>query len=172
MVLVTYKGITKNLPDRYLEGLKGKERKAQIKSIFEGTARPKTSFISKKSNWTETFNSVYGKEIEKMKNGRNLKNIAKVSNIPVKALQEVFTKGVAAYYNGGSRPNQTPESWAYARVYSYIMGGNTRKVDAHISKKYNVQFTFFIKQSKTLKKIKIPKKKSVTRRNNEARYIV
>ena len=78
MVLVTYKGKTKNLPDRYLEGLKGKERLAQIKSIFEGTSRPKTSFISKKSNWTETFNSVYGNEIEKMPDGRNLKNISKV----------------------------------------------------------------------------------------------
>jgi len=100
-----------------------------------------------------------------MKNGRNLKNIANVSKIPVKALEEVFTKGVAAYYNGGSRPNQTPESWAYARVYSYIMGGNTRKVDAHITKKYNVQFTYFIKQSKTMKKRKNFKK--TYRKNNE-----
>ena len=70
MVLVKYKNEERNLPDRYLEGLKGKERNAQIKSIFEGKTRPKTSFVSKKSNWTETFNSVYGSEIEKMPNGR------------------------------------------------------------------------------------------------------
>ena len=118
-----------------MEGLEGKDREAQIESIFEGITRPKTAFISKKSNWTETFNSIYGKEIEQMKGGRNLKNIAKVSNMPVKALEEVFKKGMAAYYNGGSRPNQTPESWAYARVYSYIMGGNTRKVDLRYYKK-------------------------------------
>jgi len=173
MVLVTYKGLTKNLPDRYLEGLKGKEREAQIESIFEGTARPKTSFISKKSNWTKTFNSVYGKEIEQIKGGRNLKNISKVTNIPVKALEEVFKKGMAAYYNGGSRPNQTPESWAYARVYSYIMGGNTRKVDSEITKKYNVKFVYFIKPVKTLKKDKklkknkISKKKSFTKRKKD-----
>ena len=178
MVLVTYKGKTRNIPDRYLEGLEGKDREAQIESIFEGTTRPKTAFISKKSSWTETFNSIYGKEIEQMNGGRNLKNIAKVSNMPVKALEEVFKKGMAAYYNGGSRPNQTPESWAYARVYSYIMGGNTRKVDAGITKKYNVEFIHFIKptktvkKDKTLKKSKIPKKKSVTKRKKEALYIV
>lgn len=159
MVLVNYKGKSKNLPDRYLEGLKGKERTAQIKSIFEGTSRPKTSFISKKSNWTETFNSVYGNEIEKMSDGKNLKNIAKVSNVPFKALEKVFKKGMAAYYNGGSRPNQTPESWAYARVYSYIMGGNTRRVDAEITKKHNVKFTHFIKNVKTLKNKKYTSKK-------------
>lgn len=165
MVLVTYKGKTKNLPDRYLEGLKGKERLAQIKSIFEGTSRPKTSFISKKSNWTETFNSVYGNEIEKMPDGRNFKNISKVSNIPEKALEKVFKKGMAAYYTGGSRPNQTPESWAYARVYSYIMGGNTRKVDAEITKKHNVKFRHFIKNVKTLKNKKgMSKRKKTVRK--------
>ena len=153
-IRVKYKGQTKNLPDRYLEGLEGKERKQQIKSIFEGTKRPKTSFISKKSNWTETFNSVYGEEINKLKGGRSLKNISKVSGIPLKALEDVFKKGMAAYYNGGSRPNQTPESWAYARVYSYIMGGNTRKPDNDITKRYNVKFKYFIKDGlKTKKKL-------------------
>ena len=154
MVLVKYKNEERNLPDRYLEGLKGKERNAQIKSIFEGKTRPKTSFISKKSTWTETFNSVYGSEIEKMPNGRTLKNISKVSKIPLKALEKVFKKGMAAYYNGGSRPNQTPESWAYARVYSYIMGGNTRKIDSEITRKHNVKFVHFIKNNKTLKQNK------------------
>lgn len=79
---------------------------------------------------------------------------------------------MAAYYNGGSRPNQTPESWAYARVYSYIMGGNTRKVDVGITRRYNVEFIHFIKAAKTLKKDKIPKKRSVSRKKKEALYIV
>ena len=31
-------------------------------------------------------------------------------------------------------------SWGKARMYSYIMGGPTRKYDEHITKKYNVIF--------------------------------
>ena len=139
-VKVNYKNKTKRIPSRYLANLKGKERTMQIKSILEKKRRPKTSFKSKKSSWTKKFNNVYGEEIEKMKNKRSLKNIAKVSQIPYNALLDVFNKGKASYYNGGSRPNQTPESWAYARIYSYIMGGKTRKVDNEITLKYNVKF--------------------------------
>jgi hypothetical protein len=40
MVKVTYKGETRNIPASYLKGLKGKERAAQIRSIFEGKDRP------------------------------------------------------------------------------------------------------------------------------------
>ncbi len=49
-------------------------------------------------------------------------------------------KGEGAFYSSGSRPNQTPQSWAYARVYSYLLGGPARKVDSDITKKYNVNF--------------------------------
>ena len=76
-----------------------------------------------------------------MKGGRTKRNIAKVTGIPFKAIDEVFKKGEGAYYSAGSRPNQTPQSWAYARVYSYILGGNARKTDSAITKKYNVKFS-------------------------------
>lgn len=152
LVKVSYKGKTRRIPARYLEGLKGKDREKQIMSILDGKKRPKTSFVSKKSSWTQLFNSTYGSKVDSMDGGRTLKNIAKVTKITEKALEEVFKKGMAAYYNGGSRPNQTPESWAYARVYSYIMGGNTRKVDNEITVKYNVKFKHFVTNSKTRKK--------------------
>ena len=137
---ITYKGETRNIPDKYIEGLKGKERTAQIKSIFEGKQRPKTTFKSKESGWTKKFNDKYGDELEKMKGGKSKKNIAKVTGIPVKAINEVFKKGEGAYKSSGSRPNQTPQSWAYARLYSYILGGPARKVDKDITEKYNVKF--------------------------------
>ena len=139
-VKITYKGQTKNVPKTYVEGLKGADRRKQIKSIFEGTFRPKTKVESKKSSWTVKFNKKYGKELDKMKGGRTKRNIAKVTGIPFKAIDEVFKKGEGAYYSAGSRPNQTPQSWAYARVYSYILGGNARKTDSEITKKYNVKF--------------------------------
>lgn len=137
---ITYKGETKNIPKRYLSNLKGKEREAQIKSIFEGKDRPKTSAPQRRSTWTVKFDKKYGEELDKMKGGKSKRNIAKVTGIPFKAIDEVFKKGEAAYRTGGSRPNQTPQSWAYARVYSYILGGNARKVDSEITKKYNVKF--------------------------------
>mgnify|MGYP001464167251 CR=1 FL=1 len=90
-----------------------------------------------------------------------MKNIARVTKIPENALEEVFKKGMSAYYKGGSRPNQTPESCGYARVYSYIMGGNTRKVDNEITIKYNVKFKHFVTNSKTRKK----KTTSLSKRN-------
>jgi hypothetical protein len=140
MVLIKCKNKTRRLPARYLSNLKGKERSAQIRSICQGKKRPTTSFKTRKSSYTTRFNSKYGKQVDALPGGRSVENISKVTKIPQGALEEVFQKGVAAYYNGGSRPNQTPESWAYARVYSYILGGNTRKVDDHITQKYKVRF--------------------------------
>ena len=151
-IIVKYKKKTRKLPKRYIpSGLSKNDRKKQIKSIFEGTKRPKISYKSKKSSWTKKFDSVYGDEIKKLPGGRNLKNISIVSGIPLGAIQGVFNKGKAAYFTG-SRPNQTPESWAYARVYSYIMGGNTRKVDNHLTIEYKVKFKYFIKDVRKTRK--------------------
>ena len=139
--LVSYKGKTRRLPKRYLSNLKGSDLKKQIKSIFEGKKRPQIkSRKARKSTWTAKFDREYGDEIVKLKGGKTLKNIAKVTEIPEKALKKVYEKGAAAYYTGGSRVNQVESSWAYARVYSYIMGGKTRKVDKEVTEKYNVKF--------------------------------
>ncbi len=140
-VKITYKGESKMVPKNYIGNLKGYDRQKQIKSIFEGTFRPKTSARPRQSSWTVKFNKKYGKQLDEMKGGRSKRNIAKVTGIPFKAIDEVFKKGEGAYYSAGSRPNQSPQSWAYSRLYSYILGGNARKVDNHITKKYNVKFS-------------------------------
>ena len=139
-VKISYKGKSRNVPKRYIGTLKGKEKEAQVKSIIEGKNRPKTSAKPRQSTWTVKFNKKYGEELDKMKGGRSKRNIAKVTGIPFKAIDEVFKKGEGAYKSSGSRPNQTPQSWAYARVYSYILGGNARKTDRAITEKYNVKF--------------------------------
>ncbi len=140
MAKVRFEGKEYNIPDRYLANLKGAERRKQIKSIVEKKQRPKTSFKSKESSWTQKFNKKYGDELDKMKGGRSKRNIAKITGIPYKAINEVFKKGEGAFYSSGSRPNQTPQSWAYARVYSYILGGKARNIDKEITKKYDVKF--------------------------------
>tara|TARA_R100000951_G_scaffold97173_2_gene86765 strand:- start:381 stop:818 length:438 start_codon:yes stop_codon:yes gene_type:complete len=139
-VKITYQGKSKNVPKSYIGTLKGKEKKAQVKSIIENKDRPKTSAKSKQSTWTIKFNKKYEKQLENMKGGKSKRNISKVTGIPFKAIDEVFKKGEAAYFSAGSKPNQTPQSWARARLYSYILGGGARKVDASITKKYNVKF--------------------------------
>lgn len=142
MVKITYKGETRNIPKRYLpDTLSPSDRKKQIKSIFEKTNRPKVDVKKKKSKWTIKFDKEYGKEIDKMKGGRTKRNIAKVSSIPFKAIDEVYKKAEGAFYSSGSRPNQSSISWALGRTYAYIMGGEAvRRLDNHITKKYKVKF--------------------------------
>ena len=137
MVKVTYKGETRNIPKQYLpDTLKGKDRQKQIKSIFEKKERPTTKVKSKKSNWTNLFSKKYGKELDEMKGKRSKKNIAKVTGIPFKAIDEVYKKGEGAYYSSGSRPNQTPMSWGRARLASVILNGPSRRIDKNIWDKY------------------------------------
>tara|TARA_Y100001937_G_scaffold32439_1_gene46341 strand:- start:1323 stop:1802 length:480 start_codon:yes stop_codon:yes gene_type:complete len=139
---ITYKGETRNIPKRYLpDSLKGAERKAQIKSIFEGKDRPKTKVKERKSSWTTKFDKKYGEQLDAMKGKRSKSNIAKITGIPLKAVNEVYKKGEGAYYSSGSRPNQTPSSWARGRLYAYIMGGKkVRQADKDITQKYKVKF--------------------------------
>ena len=132
-----------NIPKKYTKGLSRKDKKKQIKYIKTAKKqyknkkyidRPKLkSYKNKSSSWTKLFKDKYG-------NITKLKDISKATDIPKKALMAVLKKGRGAYYSSGSRPNQTAESWAKARMYSYIMGGPTRKYDKEITKKYNVKF--------------------------------
>lgn len=129
MVKITYKGETRNVPSQYLKGLKGKDRDKQIKSIFEGTLRPKTKAPEKRSSYVTRFEKKYGVKIT----NRNFidKNI-----ITKTGQKKIMEKGKGAYFSGGSRPNQTPASWANARLASVIMGGPARKVDKDIWEKF------------------------------------
>tara|TARA_A100001391_G_scaffold48269_1_gene28724 strand:+ start:12374 stop:12862 length:489 start_codon:yes stop_codon:yes gene_type:complete len=142
MVKITYKGETRDIPKRYIpDTLTKAERLKQIKSIFEEEDRPKTKVRSRKSSATVEFNKMYGERLKKMKGGKSVENIAKVVGLPFRALKEVFLKGEGAYYSAGSRPNQTAQSWAYGRLYSFITGiGGARKADKDIIEKYGVEF--------------------------------
>tara|TARA_B100000963_G_C22619771_1_gene669271 strand:- start:766 stop:1179 length:414 start_codon:yes stop_codon:yes gene_type:complete len=134
-------------PRKYYQGLSKKDRLKQLKSLKRSRRayrknrgkskyykRPKLkSFKEKKSSWTTKFKNKYP-------GIKTIKDIAKVTGIPREALLAVKKKGMGAYYSSGSRPNQTAQSWGLARMYSYIMGGPTRKIDKHITDKYNVKF--------------------------------
>ena len=129
MVKITYKGETRDIPAHYLKGLKGKDREKQIKSIFEGKVRPKTDFKSKRSGYAKRFEEKYGVKITD-------KKFIDKNIISSKGQEEILSKGRGAYFSSGSRPNQTPSSWAYARLASVILNGPARKVDKNIWNKY------------------------------------
>ena len=141
------------IPKRYLSGLSRKDRRTQKKNILKARKSYKSnksnksnkktnkyiprpmlkSFKSKKSSWTQKFHTLYP-------GVKTIKKISKAVGIPRKALLDVKKKGMGAYYSSGSRPNQTAQSWGLARMYSYILGGPTRKIDHEITEKYGVRF--------------------------------
>ena len=73
----------------------------------------------------------------------SMKEIAKLSGMPIKALNEVYDKGMGAYYSnpGSVKPMvASPEQWAMGRVYSFVMRRKTTfgKADKSIAEKYKI----------------------------------
>ena len=135
-------------PTRYTSGLSPKDKAKQRRELRKSSKRyaskgskdtrfvprPRLkSFRSKTSSWTQKFHETYP-------HAHTLTQIAKATGIPKAALTKVKRKGMGAYYSSGSRPNQTAESWGLARMYSYILGGPTRKVDSSITREFHVKF--------------------------------
>jgi len=130
---ITYKGESRMVPKTYVEGLKGYERRKQIKSIFEGKNRPKVKgFKSERSSWVKKFEEKYGTKITD-------KEFITKNIISETGREMIIKKGKGAFYSSGSRPNQTPFSWGLSRLASVIMGGNARKVDQKIWDKYKIK---------------------------------
>ena len=73
----------------------------------------------------------------------SLKEIATLSGMSAKALQEVYNRGVGAYKTNPTSVKpmvQSKEQWAMGRVYSFVMRRATTfgKADKDIAKKYNL----------------------------------
>ena len=118
-------GGKRKLPKKYVpESLSEADKKKQEESIKKGTMRPKLkSFKSKRSPHTQKFEEKYGFKITD-------KRVEEI--ISREGINQILAKGKGAYFSAGSRPNQTPSSWAYARLASVIMNGKARDVDRKI----------------------------------------
>ena len=90
--------------------------------------RPKLNYPKKTSSHIVRAKKLYGTTIKPSR------TLAKRTGCSMQALQQIVRKGEGAYYSSGSRPSQTPQSWAYARLASAVSGGNAAKVDFHIIK--------------------------------------
>jgi hypothetical protein len=90
--------------------------------------RPKVaSFKSKPSKHILNAQKIYG-----IKNISPNKELATKTGCSVSALRQIVKKGEGAYYSSGSRPNQTAQSWGYARLASAITSGKSAAVDYKI----------------------------------------
>ena len=108
--------------------LSSQDRKKQIRSIKNKTKRPYLkSFRSSKSKWVKDFENKYKTKITD-------DEFIHKNLITSKGIQKILQKGMAAYYNSGSRPNQTPQSWARARLASVLMKGPAFKIDEKIAR--------------------------------------
>ena len=69
----------------------------------------------------------------------SLSDIARLSGFKLAGLKVIFNKGVGAYKTNPAsvRPSvKSPEQWAFARVYSAVMGGKAARIDAsHLIKR-------------------------------------
>lgn len=66
------------------------------------------------------------------------KSITKKLGVKMEGFEKILSKGRGTYYSGGSRPNQTPESWALTRLFSVLFGCKARIVDKKIVNEYRI----------------------------------
>ena len=88
------------------------------------TRKKVKSFHSKPSNHIQNAKEKYG--INKIVPSALL---AKKTGCSLEVLKKIVQKGEGAYFSSGSRPNQTAQSWGYARLASAITGGKASAVD-------------------------------------------
>lgn len=131
---------TVKVPVRYLpKGLTRKDKESQKKMLLKSrkmykkgtyfTRKKLASFKSKPSNHV-----IRAKEIYKVDQISPTKELAEKTGCSINALQKIVKKGEGAYFSSGSRPNQTAQSWGFARLASAITGGKSALVDYSILK--------------------------------------
>jgi len=125
--------IKRYLPDTLSRRDRTRQRKELTKSrrLYKEnkyyTRKSVKSFKSKPSKHVDNARRLY--HIQKIRPTREL---SRRTGCSLKGLRQIVRKGEGAYYSSGSRPNQTPQSWGYARLASAITGGNASAVDFHI----------------------------------------
>ena len=68
--------------------------------------------------------------------GRSYSSIPGASRFSKSKLDQVYKRGLGAYYSSGSRPGVTAHAWAMGRVKSFVSGkGGARKADADLWKR-------------------------------------
>jgi len=125
-----YPGYTKgvNKKEREEELKKRKESKKPLKELFPKKTDKEAikKGLVKPSTYTTKFNKLYPDlKFDK-------KVFSKKFKIPLKDLNAVYDKGIAAWKSSGSRPGVPAIAWGRARLYKFIL-----IEQGHIPKKKN-----------------------------------
>ena len=129
---------THTVPLKYIPTkLNISDRKKQTKMLITSrkmyknkkyyTRKQLKSYKNKTSNHVLNARKMY-----KIKNIRPDNELSNKTGCSIAALRKIVKKGEGAYYSSGSRPNQTPQSWGYARLASAITGGKAAAIDYDI----------------------------------------
>lgn len=81
-------------------------------------------------SYKNKFNIKYGFDKDA---SHSIAEIAKITGYRRSGLEVIYDKGMGAYFTNPQsvRPQvKSPEQWAFARVYSAVMGGKVSRVDA------------------------------------------
>ena len=156
---------TQNVPLRYVpRSLTKKDKRKQAAMLRKSrrlykegkyVSRKKLpSFTSKKSRHIVNAERIYG-----VPNMQINDILARKTGCSKQALQKIVNKGEGAYFSSGSRPNQTAQSWGYARLASALTSGKAAVIDYSILEqgcKLNSKALKMAKRAKTMKKGRIP----------------
>jgi hypothetical protein len=115
-------------PPKYYRGLTRKqalERKAEIKKFgklhwsnpraYVGFKTDKYARTKRKSSYTAEWDRLFPE-------AKSLKERSKVTGVPVKYLDKVANKAMAAW-RSGHRPGMSQQEWVYPRISSYLLCG-------------------------------------------------
>lgn len=132
----------KDISTNYYSGLYKKDIEEQCKEIKLSRKQYKNQpYLTRKKRDFYTYEpSIHVVDFKKKYriDLGNLKKIEQITGVPEKASKEVLHRGRRAYFSSGSRPNQTPESWARARLASFILKRKAYIIDKDIWIKYNI----------------------------------
>ncbi len=126
------------IPIRYLpKRLSRKDRATQLKMLAKSrkmykqgkyyTRKKVSSFQSTESDHVKKARKIYG--VDSIAPSEEL---SRATGCSIDALEKIVAKGEGAYFSSGSRPNQTAQSWGYARLGSSLTAGKAAAVDFKI----------------------------------------
>jgi hypothetical protein len=129
------------IPIRYLpKNLTRKDKKKQIKMLSKSrkmykqrkyyTRKAVASYKSKPSKHIANAQKTY-----KVQHIVPSAELVKATGCSIDTLEKIVKKGEGAYFSSGSRPNQTAQSWGYARLASVLTAGKAAAVDYNILEK-------------------------------------
>ena len=126
-------------PLKYYRGLTRKQNLQRKRSATRRTKMswkdPKAYVPFKSDKGVKTRKSSYSSRFHAKYPGvKTLPEISKATGVPVKTLQTVYNRGMAAWRTG-HRPGASAQAWGMARVHSFVLHGKTyRTADADLAK--------------------------------------